>query len=271
MRREKRSLRLLGISVIICFLGIISMVAAAEAQQKKVQIWSSYDVGSAGYTQASAIATGLLQKYGIKVRLIPSGTAIGRLTPITTNRCDAGFLANEVFFAVEGLYDFATYEWGPQDLRVVLAPPSSIGLATQKTSGIIKISDLRGKRVAAVPGNPAINAKTEGWLAFGGLTWADVKRVEYPTYLAYLEALKEGTVDAGQTVPPNPICYDLESSPRGLRWIEFPADDKAGWDRMTKVLPFVSPALISEGAGCSKEKPVWLASYRYPIIAPVIE
>ena len=42
-------------------------------------VWSSYDIGASGYSEASALAEGMMKKYDIRVRLQPSGTSVGRL------------------------------------------------------------------------------------------------------------------------------------------------------------------------------------------------
>ena len=96
---------------------------ASEAKLPKSMVWSCYDVGASGYMQASAIADAFSRKFNSRIRLLPSGTSIGRLMPLAANRVECGFLASEVYFAAEGLYDFATVQWGPQDLRLVLAHP----------------------------------------------------------------------------------------------------------------------------------------------------
>jgi len=260
-----------GVVFMICisliFFGFLASAAAEESVSlPKTMIWSCYDVGASGYVQASAIADAFVKKYGIRVRLLPSGTSIGRLMPLTTGRVNCGFLANEVFFAVEGLYDFSTIEWGPQDLRVLLAHPTTIALATTKESGIKTIKDLKDKRVSWIPGAPTLNIKAEAFLAFGGLTWNDVKRVEFPSYGAACKALIEGKTDASVVSTSASIMYELETSPRGLFWVQFPPSDKEGWDRMLKIAPFLNPKKETIGAGISKENPVYLPGYRYPMI-----
>ncbi|MFH1954683.1 MAG: TAXI family TRAP transporter solute-binding subunit [Pseudomonadota bacterium] len=255
--------------VVVSFI-FFGFLASAGAEKSvslpKTMIWSCYDVGASGYVQASAIADAFVKKYGIRVRLLPSGTSIGRLMPLTTGRVSCGFLANEVFFAVEGLYDFSTIEWGPQDLRVLLAHPTTIALATTKESGIKTIKNLKGKRVSWIPGAPTLNIKAEAFLAFGGLTWNDVNRVEFPSYGAACKALIEGKTDASVVSTSASTMYELETSPRGLFWAQFPPSDKEGWDRMLKIAPFLSPKKETIGAGISKENPVYLPGYRYPMI-----
>jgi hypothetical protein len=82
-------------------------------------------VGSTGYVHVSAMADALLKKYGTRVRLMPSGTSIGRLMPLETKRVEVGWLVTEANFAAEGIYDLASYEWGPQNVRVILAFPTA--------------------------------------------------------------------------------------------------------------------------------------------------
>lgn len=257
--------------VCISVLLFLAFLCTANAQTKKsgsmpdTMFWSCYDVGSTGYTQASAIATSLVEKYGTKVRLLPSGTSIGRIIPVVTKKVDIGFLANEVYFAVEGIYDFATPEWGPQDLRVVLAHPTTIAMATTKDANIKTMADLKGKRVAWVPGAPTLNVKSTAFLAFAGLTWDDVRKVEFSSYAGSLRALINGTVDTANVSTTAGIMYELQTSPRGIYWPPVPASDKAGWARMKKIAPFLSPYDETIGAGIDPKKPVTLASYRYPM------
>jgi uncharacterized protein len=232
----------------------------------KTMRWSCFDVGSSGYVQASALADALSKNFGTKIRLLPSGNAIGRLMPVTTGKVDCGHLTNEAFFAAEGTYDFSSIEWGPQDLRVILAHPGTIGCATTKTGGIKTIKDLKGKRVAWVPGSPNINTKMEAFLAFGGYSFDDVELIEMPNYAASMRAVLEGKTDAAVASSTASIMYELESSPKGIHWIEFPPENKEGWARLQKLAPYFSPFKESIGAGIDKNKPLDFPAYRYPMI-----
>src|SRR4051794_34580547 len=55
-------------------------------------VWTAYDLGSAGYVEASAIAEALQKHHQIRVRIMPSGTSIGRLLPLKQGRANYGFL-----------------------------------------------------------------------------------------------------------------------------------------------------------------------------------
>jgi len=239
--------------------------AAGEVKLPRSMIWSTYDVGSSGYAEASAIADAFGKEYGTRVRIMPSGTSIGRLLPLKTGRVQYGWLANELYFATEALYDFSAREWGPQDLRVVAGRPSTFGMAVAADTGIETIGDIRGKRVPRIKANPSINIKVEAILAFGGLTWADVEVVEVPSYGAALRALVNGEVDVAGSTPTAATLYEVESS-RGLTWAPMPGDNAEGWAAITSVADFFAPVTATSGAGITKDDPAQIVAVRYPMI-----
>ena len=87
---------------------LISGAAYAEAPKlPRSMVWTAYDLGSSGHAEATGIANAIKKNYNTRVRIIPSGTSIGRMLPMVTGKAKYGFLANEAFFAAEGTYDFA--------------------------------------------------------------------------------------------------------------------------------------------------------------------
>jgi uncharacterized protein len=247
------------------FFGFILSVSADSVDLPDTMLWSCYDVGSTGYVHASAMADALLKKYKIRTRLIPSGTSIGRLMPLTSKRVHVGWLATEAFFASEGTYDFASYEWGPQDLRVLLAHPTAHAVITTKESGIKTLKDLKGKRVSWIPGNPSLNVKMTAYLAFANLTWDDVVKVEFPSYGATGRGIIAGQVDAICGTATASLIYELASTPKGVYYPPFPPDDKEAWARMHKIAPFMKPFKETVGAELSKDNPAQILQYRYPV------
>lgn len=230
----------------------------------KMIYWTAYDVGSSGYVQAAALADAIMKKYNVKVRVIPSGTSVGRLAPLKTGVAAYGLIADEAFYAANAQFEFAAYDWGPMSLRLILGHPAAVCLATAKDAGIKTAYDLKGKRMPFIPGAPTLNQAVDAALAFANLTWADVIKVEFPSYSAALKGIIEGKVDACKTVTTVPLMYELASSPRGIRWPAFPAEDKEGWKRLQAVMPWMSPRTETEGAGISKENPAYIWGYRYP-------
>lgn len=244
-------------------------VASADTHAPKLpasNVWTAYDLGSSGYAEAAGIANAFQQQFRARVRIIPSGTSIGRMLPLVTGKAQFGFLANEAFFAAEGSYDFAVPEWGPQDIRIISGRIATVGLAVAGDIGVKSISDLKGKRIGYVKGNPSVNVKNDAYLAFGGLTQADIQVVWFGSYGAMKTAVIAGQLDAFGSVTTSANMREIEASPRGLIWPPFPPEDKDGWKNVTDVVSFAEPAQETQGAAVSKENPVWLVGYRYPMI-----
>ncbi|MEQ9126403.1 MAG: ABC transporter substrate-binding protein, partial [Alphaproteobacteria bacterium] len=174
-------------------------------------------------------------------------------------------LANEAFFAAEGTYDFAVPEWGPQDLRIVTGRLATVGFAVAGDIGVKEISDLRGKRIGFVKGNPSVNVKNEAYLAYGGLTLDDIQPVWFGSYGAMKTAVIAGQLDAFGSVTTSANMREIEASPRGLVWPQFRPENKEGWKSVTDVVSFAEPAKETKGAGLSEENPAWLVGYRYPM------
>ena len=232
----------------------------------KTMVWSTYGLASSSYPEASAFADALMKNYNVRVRLKPSGTGIGRLLPLKKKRVSIAFLGSESFFASEGLYDFAAKNWGPQNLRVILARPNTFGIAVPANTDIYKIEDLKGKRIAYVTANPSVNVKIEAIMSFADLTWSDVTKVVYPAFTPTIKALQTGKVDAAGAVPTGPGVYELAASNKGIRWLDIPKVNTKGWDNLQNVIPFMHPQVETLGAGLSKKNPVELGGYRYPTL-----
>lgn len=254
-------------------VGAMSLLGGAAFAQElpRTMIWSTYDVGSTGYAEASSIADAFGQKFGIKVRIQPSGSGIGRLQPVLQGRADYGFLATESFFISEGDYDFSTPDWGPRELRAIAGRPASFSMVTAADAGIMEVADAKGKRAAFVAGNPSVNVKCEAVLAFGGLTLEDVNVVMFPTYGAAMSSMTRNEADFTCTTPTTSQLYELAESPRGIRWIALDPNDEAGWAALSGVLPIMGPFEEHIAAGLKDGEKVAMAAYRYPVVTTTKE
>ena len=239
---------------------------AADPDLPRSMVWTAYDLGSSGHAEATGIANAFRKNYGTRVRIIPSGTSIGRMLPMVTGKAKYGYLANEAFFAAEGTYDFSAEQWGPQDIRIVMGRVAGVGMAVAADTGVKSMADLKGKRVGFVKGNPSVNVKNLAYLAMGGLTIDDVDAVWFGSYSAMVTATLAGQLDAFGSVTTSGNMRQLEASPRGLVWPPFPPENKDGWKAVTDVVSFAAPMKVTRGAGVSEENPVWLMGYRYPMI-----
>ena len=143
---------------------------------------------------------------------------------------------------------------------------ASVGFATAGDIGVKEISDLKGKRIGFVKGNPSVNVKNDAYLAFGGLTRDDIEMVWFGSYNAMKTAVLANQLDAFGSVPTSANMREIEASPRGLVWPQYRPENKDGWKAMTDVISFAAPYKETRGAGISEESPRWLVGYRYPMI-----
>ncbi|SHF79160.1 TRAP transporter solute receptor, TAXI family [Modicisalibacter ilicicola DSM 19980] len=242
---------------------------AKEVELPNTMAWTAYGTNSSGYAQAVAIGGMLQEQYDTSVRVLPGDNDVSRMTPLRTGRVDLCACGIASYYGAEGVLMFAHPDWGPQPLRVLTTSTASFGLSLAVAGDLdVKTpADLKGKRVAYIRGDDALNKGTEAYLAFGGLTWDDVERVDYPGYARSFDGIIAGDADASFTTTVTPPAQQLASSPRGISWPELDPNDDDAWKRMQAVAPYFQPHKVTSGAGgVSDENPVNSASYPYPII-----
>lgn len=261
----------LTLMVLFVFTGCGKKNDPIVSQLPEFITFSTYDIGTATYTQMAAVCEGLLKNSGIKTRQLTSGTDFGRIIPVKTGK--AHFLVatgNTAYLATEGKGEFENYEWGPQDLRLtwIAFNKNTAGtLITAADANIKTPYDLKGKRFYYIVGSPSSNLIGEAILKYANLTWDDVVKVEMPGLGAAYKSIAEGKADAGPGGITSPTFFELASSPRGLYLPEFPVDDKDGWKRINEFAPGVyRPVKAITGAGVSPEQPRNLINYAYPVV-----
>jgi TRAP transporter TAXI family solute receptor len=243
--------------------------AAAQSGLPATLAWTAYDVGSGGYNQSVAISNALKRKYNVSLRVLPGKNDILRTLPLRNGKVQ--FSANGVggsYLAQEGVYEFGAKDWGPQPVRALMMNTSDqiLTVVAAKDAGIKTVADLKGKRVAWVIGAPALNQNITAILAFSGLTWNDVEKVEFGGFGAAMDGIINDQVDAAFSSSISGKAFQIAKSPRGLEYPVIPHGDKAGWARMNQVAPFFFPFVGTEGAELSKDKPVESATYPYPVL-----
>lgn len=257
----------LAASVVFCGYAAAALAAAAEANLPETMVWSAHQLGSSSHAEASGMANALSEKFDTRIRIMPAGTSVGRLLPVKVGKVSYGFLGTEAFFSSEALYDFAARDWGPQDLRVLLAKPTDTTIVVGGDTDIMKPSDLKGRRMGFVMGDPSVNAKVEALLAFGGLTWDDIDKVGIGSFGAQKDAMAAGQIDAFLLNPTSGFAREVAVQARGMRWLSFPADDTEGWARLRKVASYAKPTMATKGVNVSEENPLPSMQYRYPVWA----
>jgi len=246
-----------------------SLTFAADVKLPDTLTWTAYDLGSSGYNQSVAIGKAVMDAYGTTLRVVPAKNDVSRLAPVRRGQVQFANSGSDVFYAVEGVFGYADPDWGPQPLRMVSSAGSDncLAMGTAADANIRTPADLKGKRVAWVRGAPSLQTNVTAFMAFGGVTWNDVEKVEMPGFGPAWQALMNGQVDAMSAFTTGGIVEQAAASPRGLFWLPLPFDDKAGWDRLNKVAPhFNKTKAIQGAAGVSKEHPLPCAGFPYPIL-----
>lgn len=246
------------------------MASAQGIDLPKQLSWTAYDTGSAGYNQAVAIGAALQDAAGINLRVLPGKNDVSRTEPLRQGRVD--FSATGVggsFMAQEGAFDFGAENWGPQPIRVLLANNGgaiNLAVGVAGDEGIETFADLKGKRVAYIVGAPALNVNTEAYLAYGGLTWDDVTRVEFGGFGASWTGLIEDQVDAAFASTNSGKAYEAAAGPRGLFWPPIDPANAEGLAAMQKIAPFFAPNLATVGANIDGTPGYQGAGYPYPVL-----
>ena len=243
---------------------------AAGAQEIKLPTAltvTAYETGSNGFNQAVAVGGMLKKRFNTDLRVLPAGNDVARLAPLKAGRAHASAMGIGTYFAQEGVLEFATREWGPQPLQLMLSASTCSGqsLGAAANSGVKTAADLKGKRAGVVVGSPAVNQSIAALIAFGGWTSNEVKLVEFASYGAMMKGVVNNEIDLFFASTISGLAKEIESSPRGITWVPMPASDKAGWARLQKVAPFFYPHKASCGAGFAKGQVIETSVYPYPI------
>jgi uncharacterized protein len=240
--------------------------SALAADIPKRLVFTSYDFGSSGFAQASGIANAFKKVHNTRIRIIPSGTSIGRMLPLAQRKAQYAFLASGTYFGSEGTFDFSSPSWGPQDLRCVLSPPAATGIVMLGSSKFSDARKIKGIKFGYVKGNPSVNVKTDAIAAFAGLKEGEWERVWHGGYGVMKTSLLTGKIDAFLAAPTSGFSKEIEASPSGISWLQFDPNDKEAWARMTKIAPMYGAVKTESGAGISADKPSNTISFRYPMM-----
>ena len=227
---------------------------------------------STGYAQILAIGNALRDDFGTSLRIIPGKNDVSRMIPLRDGIADYCGCSIAAYFAQEGASVFAAPDWGPQRVYNIFnnaGTDNGLTMLWAADAGIDSWADLKGKRVGTVVAAPAIEYNTTGFLAFAGLTWDDVVRIEFSGNKQMMSGIIAGQVDAvfGNTMGSYP--EQLAASPHGLKYPTFPHDDEAAWARFREVVPYFNKRKVSQGVkvenNISGKVPFDGAGFPYPI------
>ncbi|PHR96916.1 MAG: hypothetical protein COA78_28230 [Blastopirellula sp.] len=246
-----------------------SALAADKVMLPKTLSWTAYNVGSTGYSHSVAIGKTLKDAYGVTLRVVPAKNDVSRVLPVIKKQIDFSAAGSGVFYAVEGVLGWAKPELGPQRLHMVMSSvgKNCLALGTAVDANINTAADLKGKRLPWVIGSPALQTNVTAFLAYGGLTWDDVIRVDVSGFDAAWKAILNNQADAMTSFTTSGgSTTEVSASPRGLKWLSTPHSETENWARMQAVAPHMAKRVATVGLNLSKDKPLECGGFPYPIL-----
>lgn len=269
MRRDK-NLLWATLLIVVCVGIAFTMPPSSLAKElPKLLSCTTYSVGSTGYSTSMGLVEAIHKNEGIKVKVVPAGTDMAKILPLKKGMMHLSlFTGAGQYYAIMGLGVFDSKEWGPQPIRLIFACPKGAiaGMMVRGDSGIKNLADLKDRRVALIPASPACKALHEGYLAFAGLSWDDVKIVKVSSWGAAWKSVIDGSADTAHCLNASSKAVELAASPHGIHWLPAPPEDKAGWTKLNEFCPYLRPYTATKGAGISKDNPAIIASYYYGLM-----
>jgi len=216
------------------------------------------DMQSGSYPEIAGWATELEKDVGLKMRLVPEkNTALsGRWHKMKEvdmmHQSEAGMI-----YIVSAAYfrpDRQDRDGGPYDVRGVTVRPVGYRLFFAATdSGIKSFDDIKKKAEAGEKVRMArftnVPMFWNGLLEMLEITKDQVEFVDFSSFAATAKAVIEGHADVSWQTPVGGLAAQLEASPRGTTWLEFPTmeEDKGAIERFMKHFAFTTWGPVKNG------------------------
>ena len=214
---------------------VAALAGAAHAQQP-LAIGTS-PAGTLTYSLATAYAKVLLDTAQVQARVQPTSGTTAMMPLVNNGDIDAAFVNTlEVTEAYGGSGVFKGRPY--QNVRMVgVLFPIKVGFFVRKDSPIRSIKDVRGKAVPyGYTTQEIIKTITDGMLANGGMTAADVRPVLVPNVVRGADEFAGGRADVGFFALGAAKVKEVDAAVGGLRFI--PMDDSpAALAAMQKAVP----------------------------------
>jgi TRAP transporter TAXI family solute receptor len=222
-------------------LKLITVAAMALPFSAPIAMAQTVGIGATttAYTAqaAAAISKVVSEKAGMQMRVQPHGGSGAYVPQVNAGNLEFG-LANELetFYAITGT---VIYDGRPQkNLRVatVLTPFAS-ALFVRKDSDIKTVQDLKGKRApSGWASQKIIGVLMDGYLASGGLSYADVEQVPVPNVVKGADDFAAGKTDFFLFALGAGKVRETDAKVGGIRVIGIDASPE-GVARMQKYVP----------------------------------
>lgn len=236
------------------FAGAVAGLAlAATAATAQTYGFATLPPGTLNHTTASAVSKVLKEKAGMNMLVQPSAGDQVIVPMVGRGEVEVGI--TNIMEAQDG------YDGAQKDLRLITAVHAlRTPFFVRKDSGMFKIADLKGKRVAmGYSAMRNIDKAARAMLATAGLTEADIKPVLVPNVVRSADEFMAGNADMFYFAFGGPKVREADATVGGIRVLEM---DDGKMDAARKIMPWgyatqVGPGPIFIGV----EKPMKVYSF----------
>lgn len=231
---------------------------AAQSSEQALSI-GTHPVGTRFNVIGTAVAKVIGEKTPYRITVKAMAGPVAWLPYMERAEVDFGVLnVWDAEKAYKGEYEYKDLSKGKGfDVRLVaLSVPNKISILAAKDSGITRISEMKGKRLACNYPTPSLQLQALAVLANAGLTLDDVRVVPVTSIDAGVQAVIQGRADAaGSCAIGTPVVEELEAK-RGALFLPLdPSPDAVA--RVRNIFPGY-PILVKAGpTGVPTDRYLW--------------
>ena len=250
--------RLRSASAQVAAAAAIALILSAGPVSAQTYGFATLPAGSLSHVISSAIAKVMKDKGGINILVQP--TAGDQVINPMVGRGEVEIGITNIMEAQDGL------DGAFKDMRVITAVHAlRTPFFVRKDSGMVKMADIKGKRVSlGYSAMRNIDKTMRAQLATAGLTEADVKPVLVPNVVRSADEFMAGNADMFSFAFGGPKVKEADATVGGIRALEI---DENGMPAAKKIMPWayltqIGPGPIFTGV----EKPMKVYSFDNVII-----
>lgn len=222
------------LAVLSCFavtLAFMSPVVAGD--NTPAWVWprdlsiATADIATKNYILTAGWGSVMQQMTGVRVRVLPENVQPLQVRWVKEGRVDMCF-TNEALYADATMARAGYSEAGPFQSRYIWQfTTTNYGFMVRGDSPIKTLYDIKPNMKVGQPiFSPAMMLGTEASLAWANLSKEDVQLRPFGNYGAYVRSVVEGRTDVVFCSPISGVTFEVEGSPRGIRWLDYPPEDK---------------------------------------------
>ncbi|MBT7892637.1 MAG: hypothetical protein HN580_26750 [Deltaproteobacteria bacterium] len=190
----------------------------------------------------------------MKVRVIPEGNEAKRYLSFSKGRITIlSASISEMEMAFSGRSGFADKPrmparllWHQNDTPWIFAAPGNT-----KLKDIYAVISTPGVKIATANFSAGMTASIQGLLNMLQIDKSQVTLVPFGSYGSNVRSINEGKADITLLSPISGVTHEIASTPIGIKWMDLPLSDTAGWKRFLKDKATVIPSVVTWGTKSS--------------------